>query len=382
MKTALSTDNNRMVYIDNIRILLVILVIIHHIAVAYGGSGGWPVKEAPSDGISPILFSILNGVNQSFFMSFFFLLSGFFVPLSFDKKGIVKFVIDKMLRLGIPLLFFVFLLSPFTSYLVMNLVNGKKVSFFEIIQNRIIDLNFSTGHLWFVFALLLYTSIYVVFRLVTSKIKQNGILPASAFPKKVSIIMLIFLMSIGTIAARFFYPVGKEFLDLQLGHHVHYIICFFLGIIAYRMKWFDRLTKADSKLWVIIAVLSILVMPVMTVLSGVLTVGIDVFLGGFHWQAYEYALWESIACVSIIIAISYIFKSKYNKQNRFLRMISSDVFAVYIFHQIIIVLINILLIGIEMPTAVKFFLVLGFGLPLCFFTAHMVRKIPYVNEVV
>lgn len=43
---------------------------------------------------------------------FFFLISGFFTPASFDRKGGRAFVRDRLLRLGVPLLVFLLLLRP------------------------------------------------------------------------------------------------------------------------------------------------------------------------------------------------------------------------------------------------------------------------------
>lgn len=86
-----SSGVKRMFYVDNIRIYLTILVIIFHVAIAYGGHGDWPLKETPTDPISPFLFTLFVAVTQSYFMSFFFLLSGYFTPRSYDKKGSILF---------------------------------------------------------------------------------------------------------------------------------------------------------------------------------------------------------------------------------------------------------------------------------------------------
>jgi fucose 4-O-acetylase-like acetyltransferase len=48
-------------------------------------------------------------------MGFFFLISGYFVPRSYDHKGSVSYLKDRLLRLGIPLLVFIFVLNPIAS---------------------------------------------------------------------------------------------------------------------------------------------------------------------------------------------------------------------------------------------------------------------------
>jgi peptidoglycan/LPS O-acetylase OafA/YrhL len=95
----------RIAFFDNLRILLTILVISNHLIVTYGGPGFWDYVECTADTITFILFTIHNSINQSFFMSFFFLLAGYFTVASYDRKGPWLFTKDRLLRLGIPLVF-------------------------------------------------------------------------------------------------------------------------------------------------------------------------------------------------------------------------------------------------------------------------------------
>ena len=44
----------RIYYIDNLRIFLIALVVLHHLAITYGGPGGWYYVENESDSISSI----------------------------------------------------------------------------------------------------------------------------------------------------------------------------------------------------------------------------------------------------------------------------------------------------------------------------------------
>lgn len=62
----------RLVYLDNLRVLLTILVILHHIAQAYTDVGEWYYREPVSGGVSAIFFLFLMAVNQAFFMGLFF----------------------------------------------------------------------------------------------------------------------------------------------------------------------------------------------------------------------------------------------------------------------------------------------------------------------
>jgi glucan biosynthesis protein C len=80
---------------DHLRIVLTLLVILHHTAIVYGGSGGWYWREQPN-GSQPLLL-FFNATNQSHFMGFFFLLAGYFTPSSLDRKGAGRFIQDRLL---------------------------------------------------------------------------------------------------------------------------------------------------------------------------------------------------------------------------------------------------------------------------------------------
>jgi fucose 4-O-acetylase-like acetyltransferase len=95
-------ERPRLFFIDNLRIGLIMLVVAHHVGQAYGPTGGWWYFTSPER--APVLGAFFT-VNRSFFMSLFFMISGYFLPQSFDRKG-RDFLKDRFVRLGIPLLAF------------------------------------------------------------------------------------------------------------------------------------------------------------------------------------------------------------------------------------------------------------------------------------
>ena len=68
---------NRLLFVDNLRILLITLVIMLHLAITYGGEGGWFYKERPADTLTTVVLTIHNATAQSFFMGLLFFLSAY-----------------------------------------------------------------------------------------------------------------------------------------------------------------------------------------------------------------------------------------------------------------------------------------------------------------
>jgi glucans biosynthesis protein C len=59
--------------------------------------------------------AIFIDINQAYFMGLLFLISGYFSPQSLDRKGPARFVRDRLIRLGIPLVVFYFVLNSTAS---------------------------------------------------------------------------------------------------------------------------------------------------------------------------------------------------------------------------------------------------------------------------
>ena len=64
----------RIFYIDNLRIFLIALVVLHHLSITYGASGDWYYNEVEGDTFTTLILTSFTASNQSFFMGLFFLI--------------------------------------------------------------------------------------------------------------------------------------------------------------------------------------------------------------------------------------------------------------------------------------------------------------------
>jgi glucan biosynthesis protein C len=105
-------EKPRLYFIDNLRILLITLVMMLHLSISYGGEGSWYYEDGKEDMLSAILLTWHNATVQSFSMGLFFLISGYFTPGSYVRKSPWRFFKDRLLRLGIPILCYDFVIGP------------------------------------------------------------------------------------------------------------------------------------------------------------------------------------------------------------------------------------------------------------------------------
>src|SRR5246127_5145923 len=78
---------SRELYVDRLRSVMTVFVILHHTAITYGAPGGWFYNELrPSISLTGLLLIFFVCTNQAYFMGFFFLLAGYFTPGSLERK--------------------------------------------------------------------------------------------------------------------------------------------------------------------------------------------------------------------------------------------------------------------------------------------------------
>ncbi|MGY5873479.1 MAG: acyltransferase family protein [Candidatus Thorarchaeota archaeon] len=378
------SKSSRVFYIDNIRIYLTVLVILHHIAVGYGGSGAWLVTESsfyPIDGVTVLLFTLFNAINQSYFMAFFFLLAGYFTPRSFEKKGGSAFSKDRLVRLGVPLVVYAVLISPIAEFMARNYAYAQNWTFEEIILNRINNIVIGVDHLWFLLALLFFAGFYVLYRRLRPAISSDD--STSSFPNDKVIIASIFVVAIISFIVRVVSPIGFSFFfNFQFGHFTHYAFMFCIGILAYHGKWFDKLSSSQAKRWIIVAVLVVIALPIMLITMIDLNApDFTPFLGGLTLESFIYSIWESFALLSISIGTLYVFKTKFNRSNKVLKNMGGSAYTAYIIHALIIIGLQILLLPVVLPAILKAVIVALIGIPLIFGLSALIRKIPGFSRV-
>ena len=384
IKVTTPTDKkSRIFYIDNLRIYLTILVILHHIAMAYGGSGGWFVNESDFysiDETTQIVFLLFNAINQSYFMAFFFLLAGYFIPRSFEKRGGSDYTKNRLIRLGIPLVVYVIFISPVTEFIVRNYAYNQGWTFTEIIINRINNLNIGIDHLWFILALLIFSGFYILYRKIRPMYMQGSEKP---FPKDRMIVASILVIAAITFVVRIISPVDTVYiLNFKFGHFTSYVFMFWFGILAYQGKWFDKLESAQARRWIGIAICVVIALPLFLILMiDPSTPDITPFMGGLTLESLIYSIWESSALLSITIGTLYIFKTRLNRTNKILKNMGGSAYTAYIIHVIIIIGFQILLLPIVLPAFFKAVIVAVVSIPLIFGLSAVIRKIPGFSRV-
>ena len=384
-------ETRRLYFLDNLRIALTILVIAHHVGQAYGPTGGsWPIQESARAAILGPFFT----VNRSFFMSLFFLISGYLMVMSYDRSRPGTFLRGRLLRLGVPLVLFFVLVIPLQQYLCHGYVGDLKgVGFWQYYTWHYFgageppagwqgpprpEMNF--GHLWYVEHLLVFSLCYAGLRLVWRRpVEQN---PATARPLgHPAIVLFALLLAVASATVRVWYPIDKwigfvGFIQVAFADVPRDLSFFILGAVAYRRGWFLSLPNRLGTVWLLIGV-SLAILWYAFSLGGLWPV--------FHItreaMGFIYPVWEALLCCGICIGSLVLFRERLNHQGWLGKTLAENQYAAYLFHVPVVVFVQYLVAGFTLLPFAKFALVTAVSVPLTFLLSAAVRAPVLVRRI-
>jgi surface polysaccharide O-acyltransferase-like enzyme len=243
----LPVRRDRIAYLDNLKVVLVAVIIAGHSVFGYSGfKGAWPyqnVQEVRLGAVSQALVVVPTLPALLFAMGLFFLISGLVTPGSVAHKGPGRFARDRLVRLGIPLA--IWTVGIWTALLfAAHRAAGQHPSFWSDLLHRHPFLE--PGPMWFVEVLLIYSLGYAAWR-------QWRLQHASPFATHArpsgdgraalqgrTLVLLAAGISLATMLVRPAFPfLSEQVGQLKLWQWPQYLGMFGLGIVAVQRGWFD-----------------------------------------------------------------------------------------------------------------------------------------------
>jgi peptidoglycan/LPS O-acetylase OafA/YrhL len=337
------TATKRLGYLDNLRSLVIFLVVVMHSNVTYSGMGSWYYTEgnpAHLDTVSAILFALYGSFTQAWFMGILFFLAAFFAARSLAKRGPAAFAKERLFRLGVPLLIYMFVIDPFIGYFLMDYGNVREhFTFLQAYLEYLGSFRWigSTGPLWFVEALLLFSVLYAAWRAVRRAVKTPG-----EPPRVMTVILTIVATGLGAFSIRLFQPIGTSVANLQLCYFASYIALFLLGLHAGERRWLENFPEKQGLTWFTVVPSAGLVLWFAIMIGGGAARGEILFTGGLSWQSFVYAFWEAFVAIGFSLGLIAFFRKYLNVENRFTKLLAANSFAIYMFHAPVLIAISLL----------------------------------------
>lgn len=343
--------NRRINYIDNLRWLLVSLLVIYHAAMAYNTWG--EANYIFFRQVKPL--AAIVSLTSPWFMPMMFLLAGVSARYSLQKRGYGRFIKERFTRLGIPFLFGEFFICPILSYIADVTHNGYSEGFFShysVFFSRFSDLSgydggFTLGHFWFL-AVLIIVSI-----LSCGVIKLIG--GADEDPQKLLIIGVA-LMCVSVFAFD---------VDLFGKRIITYTCVYLLGYYFFSKPYYVKGLTRHKRLFTVLFIVSNLANTVFFI-----------FIGGVRTLNLICNYASFLFAVPALMSLAH---DHLDFSSAFTRFNSKVSYMFYILHFPIVVVCQYLLAKAGAGAVVNFIVTVAVSYPLTYALCFTVDKTRYLR---
>lgn len=329
----------RKYYIDNIRILCILLLFPFHACVIYNAYGeAFYVTGEPVKALSEFIIAV-----YPWWMTLLFTIAGISSAYALKKRSGGAYIRERIHKMLIPLLSGLLFIIPIQSYIAdvsKNGYTGGYLRHYGIFFTKFTDLTgydggFTLAHTWFMLYLFIISMGSLPFMLWYNKRdkKIDG--------KKITIPVLLSMFPLILLMTPIFETGGKSFGES--------LACFLLGFyFLSHDEVQERLMKYRIPLgiaWIILMVLRCLFY------SGV------IYSSNLLWDIEQRVLtWIGI------LAVLGLGKKYLNFNNKFTKYFSTAAFPIYYFHQSILIVIAFFTLKMtdDIPMQFSIILVLSF----------------------
>lgn len=269
-----SDNSTRLTFLDNLRTLLVLAVVLEHAAHTWDGLSWWPVAEGSTSRAAVWTSTLSDGLS----MPLLFFIAGYFALRTIRRRSAITFLVGKLKRLGIPWLVCVAVVGPVVALVFHYTRSGMeltrsyadiwsavmvdalslKVRLIESMTNLMQADLFYQRYMWFLSLLLVF---FVIFAVVHTLFRKRFDTPADLRPAPpgtavstlgmltwlglltlsgglISVAVLMFTVP-GLANPEPLFSLGGV-IQFRPSRLWSYGLYFSLGVIACRNQWFER----------------------------------------------------------------------------------------------------------------------------------------------
>ena len=336
-------SHQRLLYLDQIKAVMVALVIALHVPVAFFPTG-WSGVRVPIEGVVGAGFIgffnwYIYAIN-SFIIPMMFLISGYFVPRSVHKKGVVQYLKARLIRLGLPFTFGFFIVNN------LSLLNGRISPSSPLELLSLSDIPFNRiGILWFLMVLLVFDLFYCAWVKLRGDCYVVDI--DSPVPTMHSwVISAVVLgcievaMSIQTDLWAYLRSTPLNGLGFQGMHVLTYAFLFFIGCKASFHRWFERLDPHLVIKWFRLSMFLLLTQfgVSMVLLTMRLTFNTDIFKNPLSLILFGQFIYPAIAWGVLSYLIMWFHRHE-DCFGQWLSVAGSNSYGAYVIHPMVLVLV-------------------------------------------
>jgi surface polysaccharide O-acyltransferase-like enzyme len=343
-----ATARSRIHFLDNLRTIIIFLVILYHAGGVYECAGTWAFFWLVDDPATFCPAGFVNIVVDIFVMPTMFFISGYLVPLSLSSKSKWEFLKTRFRRLMIPWIVAVLTLIPLYKVIFLysrGLPQEHWTTYFHFTGGSIY---ISMNWLWFLPVLFLFNVVYVLLseaNIRLPNISMNGAI-AGTF-----LVSLASSFIIGGLV-EFRSWTTTPLIDFENERLLMYFMVFLLGSLWYRQQAFAE--KPQRKTLYIVAN-SVAWIPVTVHIFARLAPFLDP-VGFSVTPLYRLIWWLSfdVSLLTLMYVLIQSFWRYVDKPGRLWSELSQNSYGVYIIHVIVLGGLALLLLNLALPPSLKY----------------------------
>ena len=345
----------RRTYIDNIRWIVVLIVLIYHVCYMFNGVG---VPGGIPNAANIPAFDALMYVVYPWFMVLLFVISGMSARYSLQKRTLKQFLKERTVKLLVPSTLGLFAIHWITGYL--NIKMGGGLSYIPSALIYPISAVSGTGPLWFIQMLFLFSCILALLK----KADKNDILWKACKNANLPIIFLLFIVIFG----------AAQILNMPILTTYRFGIYFAAFLIGYYVFSHDEVQEKIESVCIPMLCLAI--------------------IGAVFYTVYYYGSdYTSKECLQSIITNLYLWivilavigcAKKYCKgETAFTRYMAKSSFGFYILHYPVLTVVCYLLhYRFELPAIYNYAIALAAEFIITFALYEVLKRVPILRYVI
>jgi peptidoglycan/LPS O-acetylase OafA/YrhL len=370
-----STDNlvqrrQREQWVDTLRVVLISGVIVVHTATAYvtDFAGYYYDDERVTSSVLSIAFALPALMGGIFGLGPLFVVAGWFSVRSLARRGPAGFVGSRLLRLGVPLVFFLLLVNPLADYL------GNLWDEDDSFLGYLAVTEFSI--MWFVVALLSCSLGYAALRSIRP---LTGSRPR---PGRRSLVVAASVIGVGSLAVwQFTTLLDTHLLNVRVGAWTQAAVLFALGVMAAEAGWDGRLSRPTEHRLGQVTVGGVGLTLVLVSYTGARD-QLEMALGGLTWASVSFATLYGVVSVTFTLWCLAWLRRRCPTHGPLMTKAGRGSYATYLLHPVVLVSVMLAFRVVPLGAELKFVIVSVVAVPVCFAVGYAVTRLPGVGRVV
>ena len=355
-------QNERLHALDALRAIMMLLGLVIHTAASYMTTDlgqGWPLKDASS---THVIFDLLSGYIHGFRMPVFFAVAGFFSALLFFNQSPNRMLLNRIKRILLPFLVFLFLLWPINAFIwtygfsIMESSASPWQDTWNIIVNIKTYLPESSIHLWFLYYLVYFSIIAFLFGQLQNRFQKTSSAIQSIFNAAMKYPLVRPFMFAALAFALLFMienPLpeqqGKFIPNWQA--FIYYLSFYMFGWLLFGSK--HLIATLPKYSWILL----ILAIPIHFAFMVLNATGKTelIILCALH----------ALSNWLFVFSIFGLFIRYFSQHSEVMRFISNGAYWMYLIHLPVVAFFTIALLGLDIHSSIKFLIVFLSSLFVC-----------------